>query len=103
VRDVDGGEYEIAERRVDDARLHVEFGMAELGCFEELATDVERYAGIAACAVPECVIVGELAAVGHLIGPCLDLLQTNDVGTIALQPVAELRFACADAVDVPGG
>src|SRR6185295_15969313 len=63
----------------------------------------QRNAGIPACAVPERVVVGELAAVRHLVGPCLDLLQAHDVGSVAFQPVAELRLAGANAVDVPGG
>src|SRR6185295_10273202 len=63
----------------------------------------QRNAGIPACAVPERVVVGELAAVRHLVGPRLDLLQAHDVGSVAFQPVAELRLAGANAVDVPGG
>ena len=40
---------------------------------------------------------------GHLVGRGLDLLQAHDVGLIARDPVAHLRLARADAVDVPGG
>ena len=64
---------------------------------------MQRHAGVAAGAVPERVVVGELAALGHLVGPRLDLLQAHDVRPVALQPVAELRLAGANAVDVPGG
>src|SRR5215471_3897318 len=64
---------------------------------------MQRYAGIAAGSVPERVIISELAAVGHLIGPRLDLMQAYDIRTVSLQPVAELRLARTDAVDVPGG
>ena len=99
---VHGGEHEIAERDVDDARLHVEFRMAEFGNLQELATNVQRDARIAAAAVPERVVVGELAALRHLIGTGLDLLQAHDVGAVARKPVAELRFPRADSVDVPG-
>src|SRR6266702_4111961 len=77
--------------------------MAELGHLEQLATKVQRYAGIAAAAVPEGVVIGKLAAVRHLIGARLDLLQAHDVRPVALEPVAELRLARADSVDVPRG
>ena len=103
VRHVDRRQHEVVERHLHDARLDVEFGMRELRRLQELAPQVQRHAGVPAGAVPERVVVGELAAVGHLVGPRLDLLQAHDVRPVALQPVAELRLAGANAVDVPGG
>src|SRR6266536_3843847 len=101
---VHGGEHEIPERDLHDAGLHVELGMAELGYLEQLATKVQRYARITSAAtVPECMVIVELALVRHLIGARLDFLQADDVGTIAREPVAELRGAGADSIDVPGG
>jgi hypothetical protein len=37
-----------------DARLDVEFRVAELGHVQQLATKMQRYAGITAAAVREC-------------------------------------------------
>ena len=104
VRHVDRSEHEVAERGLHDARFHVEIGMAErrLG-IEQALPDVQRHARVGAQAVPVDVIVRELAALGDLRGLRLQLLQAHDVGPVALQPLAELRLARADAVDVPGG
>ena len=76
--------------------------MAEFRHLEQLATEVQRNAGITAAAVPERVVMRELAPLRHLIGPRLDLLQAHHVRLIALQPVAQLRLPRADSVDVPG-
>src|SRR5439155_19070556 len=40
---------------------------------------------------------------GNLRKLGLQLLQAHDVGLVALHPLAKLRLARADAVDVPGG
>jgi hypothetical protein len=100
---VHGGEYRVTEIRLDDARLHVELRVAELGhASETVLADMERHAGIRAHAVPEHVVVLELALRRHLRGLRLELLQAYDVRTVARQPLAKLRLARADAIDVPG-
>jgi hypothetical protein len=38
-----------------------------------------------------------------LIGGGFDLLEAHDIGTLVRDPGVDLRVACADAVDVPGG
>jgi hypothetical protein len=73
-----------------------------VGVVEQAAAHVERYARVAALAVPIRVIVGELAALGDLSGLGLDFLQADDVRLLALEPLANLALAGADAVDVPG-
>jgi len=105
VRHVDRGEDPLAERRLHDARLHVELGMAERGRgVERVLAHVQRHPGVRAQAVPEHVVVVELALQRDLSELGLQLLQANDVGTLAAgEPVAELRLARPDAVDVPGG
>jgi hypothetical protein len=49
------------------------------------------------------VVLVELALLRDLRRLGLQLLQADDVGLIAREPLAELRGARADAVDVPGG
>src|SRR6202171_3369398 len=78
--------------------------MAELGAgIDEIFSDVKRHSGVAAMAMPEHVVVREIAPLGDLRGVRLQLLQAHDVGLVAFQPLAKLSFPGADAVDVPGG
>jgi hypothetical protein len=49
------------------------------------------------------VVVGELARLGNLRGLCLQLLQAENVRALLLDPLAELRGAGANPVDVPSG
>src|SRR5438105_1412638 len=101
---VDRSDDQVAEPGLYDPRFHVELGMAELGTgIDESFPDVKRYAGVAAMAMPEHVVVREIAAHGDLRRIRLQLLQTHHVGLVALQPLAELRLASPDAIDVPGG
>src|SRR5581483_1791206 len=104
VRHVYRGEHRVADLRLHHARLHVELGMAEhrLGRMQFLA-DVQRHAGVRTHAVPEDVVALNPALLGNLRRLRLQLLQADDVGLVALEPVAELRLPRADAVDVPGG
>ena len=53
-------------------------------------------------AVPEHVVIREIAPLGNLRRLRLQLLQAQHIGLVALEPVAKLRLAGADAVDVPG-
>src|SRR5207248_6355461 len=99
---VNGREHDIAEPRLHDAAFHVEFGVAELRlAVSERFAKVERYAGVRAAAVPKDVVVRKAAARGNLSGLGFELLQTDDIGLIALEPVAKLRFARANPIDVP--
>ena len=84
-----GCEHEMPQRHLHDACLDVEFGMAELRHLQQLATKVQRHAGVTpAAAMPEHVVVGELAPLRNLVGPRLDLLQAHHIRPVALQPVA---------------
>jgi hypothetical protein len=49
------------------------------------------------------VVVLELDLLGDLRGFRLEFLNAHDVRPVALHPLAQLRLARADAVDVPGG
>src|SRR5206468_3685388 len=90
------------ELRLHDAAFHVEFRVAELRlAVEQRFAKVERYARVRAAAVPIDVIVREAAARGNLSGLGFELLQTDNIGLIALEPVAKLRFTRANPVDVP--
>ena len=103
VRYVDRREHGVAHLRRDDARLHVELGMRERRCRRaDLGADVQRHARVGAHAMPVHVVLGQLARLGNLYGLCLQLLQADDIGLVARQPVAELRCARPNAVDVPG-
>src|SRR5689334_17164173 len=102
VRHVNGREHDIAELRLHDAAFHVEVGMAELRlAVGERFAEVERYAGVGAAAVPKDVVIREAAPRGDLSGLGFELLQTDDIGLIALEPVAKLGFARANTVHVP--
>src|SRR5262249_31682429 len=103
VGNVDRGDHQIVQRTLHDARLDVEVGMAEFRFLQQFALEVQRHARIASAAVPEGVVIAELAALRHLVGTRFDLLQAHHVGAVALQPLAKLRLARANAVDVPGG
>src|SRR5256885_15994491 len=48
------------------------------------------------------MVARKLAFVGDLRRLGLQLLQAHHVRAFALQPLAELRRSCANAVDVPG-
>ena len=63
--------------------------------------DVERNPRIRAQAVPEHVVVGELASLWNLRGLGLQLLQAENVRVLLLDPLAELRRPGANPVDVP--
>ena len=103
VRHVDRGEHQVAAARGDDARLHVELRVAERRLGEALP-HVQRDARIGAQrrAVPIDVICVGLALLGHLLDARLQLLQAEDIGLLALEELAHLRRAGADAVHVPG-
>src|SRR5205814_4147377 len=104
IRNIDGREHGVPELCLHDPAFHVEVGMAELrlGAEQRLAK-MERHAGVGAATVPVHIVVGETAPCGYLSGLGLQLLQAHDVGLVALEPIAELSLARADAVDVPGG
>jgi len=69
----------------------------------EVLVNVKRDPRIRLQAVPEDVVVGELALLGNLRRLGLQLLQAENVRPLLLDPFAELRRAGADPVDVPGG
>ena len=89
----------------DDPVLVVERGVGKrrpLG--RERLADVQGDAGVALVAVPVAPVALHLAESGrHLIGCGLDLLQADDVRSLARDPLLHLRLPRADAVDVPGG
>ena len=104
VRNVYRRDHGVADSRLDDPRFHVEIGMAEFRLTVEQAfADVQRNARVAAKSVPVDVIVVEVAAHRDLRGLRLQFLQAHDVRLVALHPLAELAFARANPVDVPGG
>src|SRR5207245_5255981 len=87
-----------------DTRFHAELGVAERGLGVEPAlADVNLHAGVGAKAVPVRLLVLQFDLLGNLRRLRLQLLQAHDVWPVALHPFAQLRLACADAVDVPGG
>src|SRR5687768_9616272 len=63
---------------------------------------MQRHARVRAHAMPVGVVLGQLAGLGHLQRLGLELLQADDVRPVALEPLAQLRGARPDAVDVPG-
>src|SRR5688572_4952577 len=101
---VDRGDDELAELRLHDARLHVERGMAENRLFRKrFRIDVERDARIRLHPVPERVVTRDLALLRDLRGLGFQLLQAHHVRALPLEPLAELRLARANAVDIPSG
>src|SRR4051812_32027159 len=64
---------------------------------------MQRHAGVRPQPVPVDVVVRVRAGGGHLPRLRFQLLQAHHIGSVALQPLAELRRARADAVHVPGG
>jgi hypothetical protein len=73
-----------------------------IGC-DRLA-DVESDAGVPAAAVPVAPVPLQVAEKQRdLIGSGLDFLQANDIRTLTLDPLVNLRVSRPDAVDVPGG
>ena len=85
--------------------LVVEGGMRERRALGQTAcAHVQRHARVALRAVPVAPVALELAEPDRqLVGRRLDLLQADDVGLLALEPLLQLRLPRADAVDVPGG
>ena len=51
--------------------------------------------------MPVHVVIGVAAARRDLLRRRLQFLQANDVGAITLEPVAKLRFARANPIDIP--
>ena len=85
-----------------DARFHVERWMAEHGIERvQILAHVERHARVSLQRVPIHVIIFDLAFGGDLRRRGLQLLEAHDVGPIALQPLAQLSGARANAIDVP--
>jgi hypothetical protein len=78
-------------------------GKDELRVFNQFLLDMQRNPGVAPQAVPEDVVVRKLALLRDLRRLGLQLLQAENVRPLRLQPLAELRRAGADAVDIPGG
>ena len=95
---------EIVEHRVHDAGFRVEVRMGEGGLLRPArASEVEGDARVAAAAVPAAPEVVERGdGRRDLSGRGLDLLQADDVGAIAFDPLEHLVLSGADAVHVPG-
>ena len=90
--------------RDNHAMFHVERGMTERRVgLQQILADVQRHARVRAQAVPVDVVVVEVAARGNLRDFGFEFLQAHDVGLVAVHPFAELGFARANAIDVPGG
>jgi hypothetical protein len=68
----------------------------------EILVNVERDPRVRLQAVPEHVVVGGLALLRNLRRLCLQLLEAENVRLLLREPLAYLRGAGADAVDVPG-
>src|SRR5204863_6166786 len=91
IRHVHGREYHIAPLCLHDATLHVEGRVAELRFdIEEALAEMQRDARVGAAPMPEHVIVVEAASCRNLCRLCLQLLQTDDIGSVAFEPFAEL-------------
>src|SRR5262245_1503306 len=76
--------------------------MAEDGVDREpVFADVKPDTGIAFAGVPVGVVVGNLALFGDLVGFRLQLLEADDVGPVAIEPLAKLRRSGTNAVHVP--
>jgi len=69
----------------------------------EVSVDMERNPGIRLQTVPDDVVISEPALLRDLRRLGLQLLQAENVRPLLRDPLAELRRAGADAVDVPGG
>src|ERR1051325_8357725 len=71
---------------------------------ESVAPNMRPYAGVGALAVPVTAIALQLAQSGrHLGDRRFKLLQANHIGSLALDPLENLRLSGADAVHIPGG
>ena len=105
VRDVDRRDDQVPELRGHDAVLVVERRVREPGLIgKRVAPDVQPDARVRAVAVPVTPVALHLAERGrNLRGRGLDLLEADDVGVVAVQPLQELRLARANPIDVPGG
>ena len=105
VRHVDRAEDKIVDFRRDDPALVVEGGVNEPRLIlEGFAADVQPDSGIGALAVPVAAVALELAdGRRDLRLRGFNLLEADDIGLLALDPFAELRFARANAVHIPGG
>src|SRR5437763_1599021 len=68
---------------------------------EAVFSHVQRHSRVRTQSVPEHVVVLDLALRRDLRGFGLQLLEADDVGPVAREPVTELRLARANAVDVP--
>ena len=104
VRDVDRAEHGGADLGDDDPVLVIERRVDELRWLRKRRlAQHQRDAGVAAAAVPVRVIARDRCErLGHLVERRLDLLQADDVGNLAVDPVRDLRGSRTDAVDVPG-
>src|SRR6185436_17590241 len=101
---VDRGEHEVAGASGDDATLAIERRMLERRLLGEARTrQRQRDSRVRTRAVPETPVIRQRAQrLRQLLAARLELLQHDDVGPLALQPLEQLRLACAHAVDVPG-
>src|SRR5262245_32561145 len=70
---------------------------------ETALPEVQGDAGIRRGSVPVAPVVGEIAQrFRHLLTLRLELLEADDIGTLACNEVHQLGLARPDAVDVPG-
>ncbi len=100
---VDGRQGDVAHLRRHDAVLQVELGVREGGPLgREVAAHVEGDAGVAAAPVPVApVALGLEQHRRDLLRLGLDLLKADGVGFLPRDPLADLRFARTNPVDVP--
>ena len=88
---------------VHDAGFHIEGRVTKHRIDgKEILADVQGNAGVALEGVPVRMVLVEPALGRDLGGGCLELLEADHVRPIALQPLAQLRGAGPNAVDVPG-
>src|SRR5204863_9347637 len=93
----------VAVLDVQHAGFHIEGRVTEHRIDGKVTlADVQGYAGVALEGVPVRMVLVERALGRDLGGGCLELLEADPVRPIALQPLAQLRGAGPNAVDVPG-
>jgi len=101
---IDRPDGDTGDFRHNDSILAIERGMNEqrpLG--RDFLADVKTDARVAFAAVPTAPVPLHLTQCGwHLVGLRLDLLQADDIRTLALDPLLDLALTRPDPIDVPG-
>src|SRR5664279_673030 len=104
VRNVKGRDREVRQMRLDDPRLVVEVRVREGDVSRErLPSEKQPDARVTLVSVPvRRVALGRDEGERKLLGRGLQLLQAENVGPLALEPLHDLQLPRPDSVHVPG-